>query len=217
MQKTVVEAYIEFRGQLIIAVSGLPGCGKLALAKNISKLFKLKLIDQNDYFKLNYDKKIDIKLNMENEDKNISVINWYTDDAIDWHQLNRDLDMYKMNGIVMCGFAFPKDKIISKIDYHIHLNINKQVCLDRRAKNPDPKSIKDIPDKVLMNKLIYPYYLDIKERSNFDYNLNITDMTDNNVFDVIFDVLIKYIQNWLKNRNSVEKCKGIKIEANLDK
>jgi uridine kinase len=50
----IVEAYIKFKGQLIIFISGLPACGKLILAKTIQTDFSLKLLNQFDYYKEDY-------------------------------------------------------------------------------------------------------------------------------------------------------------------
>lgn len=47
----VVEAYIKFRGQLVVLVSGLSGSGKTEIARNIERDFKLKFINLNDYYK----------------------------------------------------------------------------------------------------------------------------------------------------------------------
>ena len=46
-----IEAYIKFKGQLVVFISGLSGCGKTKISKKISNSFKIKLIDQNKYYK----------------------------------------------------------------------------------------------------------------------------------------------------------------------
>jgi uridine kinase len=53
----IVEAYIKFNKGLIIVVSGISGCGKTTLARDIERDFNLKLIDQYDYYLEKYDNK----------------------------------------------------------------------------------------------------------------------------------------------------------------
>ena len=218
MSKNIVEAYIEFNGQLIILVSGLPGCGKLTLANNISRDLKIKLLEQDNYFKKDYNDKIEVKV----ENDTIEIINWYTDDAIDWEKFNKDIDLYKDKGVVVSGFSLPIDKIINKIDFHIHLNISKQLCLERRVKCSEQYKKSDIVDKVIMNKFIYPYYIEARDKSKIDKYLNITNLNDDQVYDTVFDLIIEFIKNYIKNNetkfqknNNNDECKNIKITAEL--
>lgn len=216
MSKNKVEAYIEFNGQLIILISGLPGCGKLTLANNISRDFKILLLQQDDYFKKNYN--ITTEITVENDSN--QVINWYTDDAIDWERLNHDINLHKEKGIVITGFSFPADKIISKIDIHIHLNISKQQCLERRAKCLEKYIQSDVIDKTMMNKLIYPYYIDARNRSKIDNYINITNLNDDEVYDLAFDLILKFMDIYFKNRDSnvqknTNECRNLKITAEL--
>ena len=117
----IVEAYIKFKGQLIIFISGLPACGKMRLAKTIHKDFNLKLIDQFNYYKEDYNVTTQLK-------DGTTLINWYTDDAIDWSHLNEDIEKFKTEGLIVVGFSLPDDRVTLKPDYHIHLNND-----DRRA------------------------------------------------------------------------------------
>lgn len=210
MSKNIVEAYIEFNNQLIILISGLPGCGKLALAKNISRDFKITLLDQENYFIKDYDIMTEIKV----EDNIYNVVNWYTDEAIDWDLLNKDIDLYKAKGVVVAGFSLPSDKITSKIDYHVHLNISKQQCLEKRSQCLEKYKQYDIVDKSVMNKLVYPYYLDSRSRSKIDNFVNITDLSDDQVYDIVFDIIINFIQQKVTSRKLPE-CKSVKITAEL--
>jgi uridine kinase len=79
MSKNIVEKYIELKKQFIILISGLPGCGKRELGESIAKDFKFKLLNTYDYYKENYGETIKLGDTLET-----TIINWYTDDAIDW-------------------------------------------------------------------------------------------------------------------------------------
>ena len=197
----IVEAYIKFKKQLLILISGLPGCGKLALAKNIAKDFNLKLIDQIDYYKENYDVKSTLS-------DGTVVINWYSDNAIDWDKLNNDIDEFKKTGLIVIGISLPEDKIKSSVDFHMHLNISKQICMEKRKefleKNKDNnkyqqeyKLIGTPLEKTIMNQLIFQYYLDAIKKSKINKFINITEMTDQQVHDDVFDKVITFITDYL--------------------
>ena len=197
----IVEAYIKFKKQLLILIAGLPGCGKLALAKNIASDFKLKLIDQIDYYKQNYDVKSTLP-------DGTTVINWYSDEAIDWNKFNDDINKFKINGLIVVGISLPEDRIKSQVDFHIHLNISKQACMEKRKdfleKNKDNdkyqqeyKLIGTPFEKTIMNQLIYQYYLDTTKKSKINKFINITEMNNKQVYDATFDIIIKFITDYL--------------------
>ena len=212
----IVEAYIKFKGQLLIFISGLPGCGKLELAKNISEDFKLKIIDQYNYYIQNYSETIKLPDGTE-------VINWYTDDAIDWDKFNQDIDEMKGDGLIVIGISFPEDKITSKPDYHIHLNISKQACVERRKMflekhKDDEKYTEDynlmgsVVEKLKMNQLIFPYYLESIKKAKINKFLNINEMNNDAVYDAAFDALIDMIKKYLKQENGQSN----KLESESD-
>ena len=120
----VVEAYIKFKSHLVIFISGISGCGKNTIAKKISNNFKIYLIEQFNYYKKDYDQKITLP-------DGTKITNLYTDDAFDWDRLNSDINKVKHEGVVISGVALT-DKITTKPDYHIHLSISKQICLEKR-------------------------------------------------------------------------------------
>lgn len=191
----IVEKYIHDKGQLLILVSGLPACGKLVLGKNISRDFKIKLIDQFDYYKKDYNVTATLPDGTE-------LINWYTDDAIDWNKFNDDMNTLKKNGLVVVGISLPSDKIQSNVDYHIHLNLPKQLCIDRRKdfleKNKEKyeeeyKLIGTQTEKLKMNQLVYPYYLESMKKSTINKFINMGEMSDDDVYDAAFDTLINFI------------------------
>lgn len=198
----VVEAFIKFRGQLLILISGLPECGKLTLAKNISRDFKIKLINQYDYYKSDYDVKTTLP------DGSV-LINWYNDNAIDWDKFNGDIDNFKKKGLVVVGVSLPEDKIKSEVDYHIHLKISKLNCIERRKKylemNKDEhkeefKLIDTTTEKLKMNLLVFPYYLEATKNSKINKFLNINELNDEQIYEDVFDSLINFIQKYLNQR-----------------
>lgn len=197
----IIEAYIKFKKQLLIFISGLPGCGKLSLAKNIAKDFNLKLIDQTDYYKQDYDEKSTLP-------DGTFVINWYSDNAIDWDKLNDDIEKFKKDGLIVVGISLLEDKIKSTVDFHMHLNISKQVCMEKRKefleKNKDKdkyhqeyKLIGTPLEKVIMNQFIYQYYLDSTKKSKINKFINITEMNDFQVYDDAFNKIIAFITEYL--------------------
>lgn len=199
----IVEAFISLTGKLLIFITGLPGCGKHNLAKNIKKDFKIKLIDQTDYRKKDYIHTIKLP-------DGSNIINWYTDEAIDWERLNDDIDLFQKEGLLVVGLSLPNDKIKSKPNYHIHLNISKQTCLERRKifyeKHKDKYeeeylNINSPIEKLKMNILIYPYYLESVTRSRVNKFININNIDDDQVYNIAFDALIDFIQNSINDIN----------------
>ena len=200
----LVEAYIKLNGSLLFFVSGLFGCGKLALGKHIARDFKLKLIDQIDYYKKDYNTNITLP-------DNTVVTNWYTDDAIKWDEFNEDINVFKKQGLIVVGFSFPQEKINSKPDYHIHLNISKQLCNERRKiflENNKEKYKEEYDligsslEKIKMNQLIYPYYLESTKKARVNKFITVTDMNDDIIYDIAFDSLIKFLKKSLRQEDT---------------
>ena len=208
----IIEAYIKFKGQLIIFISGLPACGKMRLAKTIHKDFNLKIIDQFDYYKEEYDVITQLK-------DGTKLINWYTDDAIDWEKLNNVIDESK-DGLIVVGFSLPDNRITVKPDYHIHLNISKQVCMEKRKKfvtkhkdkHPEEFKIIGTPtEKLKMNQLIFPYYLESTKNSKINKFINITNMKAEEIYNEAFDIIVDFIEDFLyqENKEQVTETKEI--------
>ncbi len=193
----IVEAYTKFNGQLIIFVSGLTGCGKTSLAKEISDKFDIKLIDQYDYRKGDYDEMVTLSDETEH-------VNWNSDGAVDWDRFNDDINKNKKNGVIVTGMALVDDKIDAKPNVHIHLSISKQVCLSKRRKliekkkeeyEEDYKYINTPTETLKMNKLIYPYYLETKERSKISKFINANEMDSDQIWNAGWDLLIEFFKN----------------------
>lgn len=195
----IVEAYIKFKGQLLIFVSGLSGCGKTYVAKNIARDLKIKIIDQFDYYKKDYINKTTLQDGTE-------INNWHTDEAIDWDLLNEDINTFKKDGLVVSGFALKENNISSKDDIHIHLNITKQNCIVRRKeyleKNKDKykteyENIDSPIEKLKMNQIIYPYYLESTKLSKINKFINMNILSEEEAYDDVFNSIIKLISEYL--------------------
>jgi uridine kinase len=200
----IVEAYIKKNKQLIILISGFSGSGKTLLARNIQRDFKLKFINLNDYYLENFNQVVDLG-------QDIKVIDWDNPDAIDWNKFNMDINLNKAKGLVVSGFGFPNDKIDFKIDFHIRIDVPKQILIDMRHKyldeNKDNK-LNDIKDSkaelLILNKLSFNHFRNIKEKSTYTYvynlyNISETDSGSVNIipdktYDDVFDHLIKQIE-----------------------
>lgn len=208
----IVEAYIKFKGQLIIFVSGISGCGKSDLAKKIGRNFNIKIIDQFSYYKKNYN-------NSSTLPNGIIVSNWDTDDAIDWKRLNHDLNKFKSSGIVISGFSLHPNVLSVVPDYHIHLTISKQNCLLRRrkfltkhkTKYPEEyKLINSDLDRLKMNQLTFPYYLKSRELSNINKYFNSNKLSQSQIWDSTWNILISFISKYLSWFNQNEFDNWIK-------
>lgn len=199
----IVEAYIEFNGQLVIFISGINGCRKTPLAKNIARDFKIKMLNQYNYYKNGYDKKVTLADGTE-------VVNWYSDDAIDWKEFNEDIDRFRTTGVIVTGMSFPPEKMKVKSDFHVHLKISKQECINLRRNfleenkekfRKEYELIGTQTEKLIMNQIIYSYNIESIKKMKIDKFVSVDDMDDDKIYDVVFDDIVQYIQNYLKNYN----------------
>lgn len=197
----VVEAYIKFNGQLVIYVAGLSGCGKTQLAEKIRKNFRIHMIKQIDYYKKDYDTKITLP-------NGTSIINWYTDEAFDWERLNRDIDTVKSEGVVVVGIALSDDRMTIRPNYFILLKIPKKVSIEKRKeyitkhKEKYPEEYKQLDlEKLKMNSLIFPYYLDAVKRSTINKYIGVAEKTPDEIWDEVWDLLIGMLQKFLDEFN----------------
>jgi len=195
----IIEAYIKFNKQLIILISGINGCGKGEIAQDIASDFEISLIDQFKYYYEDFNEKIKLP-------NGTTVINWDNDNAVNWENLNKDVNEKKSKGIIIVGVSFPEDKLEFKQDFHLHINIAKKVCYEKRKgfleKHRD-KYPEDVPEQELLkfNKLTFPYYLESREKNKINKWLNANKFSNDELYDQSFDYLITIIQRWLDQKD----------------
>lgn len=180
-------------------VSGMSGCGKKKYAKQLAlDLGNLHLVDQSKFYKKDYDVRTLLKNGVE-------VQNISSYDAFDWSAFNKEVNKHKSEGVVVVGSALITDKLDFKPDFHIHLNIPKDVCAKRRDeylehnKDKYPEEHKHIGEttKLKINQVIYPFYLQTHKDSKYDLFLKTEELTDDEIYDKMFDETIKQIQKVL--------------------
>lgn len=204
----IVEAYVKIKGKLIVLISGLPGSGKTKLGKNISDLFKMKLIDTKKYYKKDYN----ITKTLPNGTK---IINWDSDDAYDWEVINADINENSKNGVIVCGTAFPTDKLQFSPDHHIQIKLSKQNLLKRRMKHIEKynkvddiettksKQLSTTLQQMIFNNVTYPYFIDLTSRSHITKFINANEYVENPHYDdQIYDIVFEYLMDQVgKNIN----------------
>lgn len=191
MQKNIVEVYKEKFSQLIILISGLSGSGKTELSENISRDFKLELLDTKKFFKKDYDNKVKLP-------NGVTITNYDSDDAFNWTSMNNEINELKTKGVVVVGHAFPTDKLEFIADFHIHLKISKQDIKQKRmdyiAKHPELGTTSET-ETLRINMYTYPYYLDTMKRMKMNKVIDVTNKTNDEIYDITFDDIIKYIKS----------------------
>ena len=201
MPKNIVEVYKELNHQFIILISGLSGCGKTVLGNNISRDFKIDLIDTKKFYKKDFDEKIQLPNGM-------TVTNYDTDNAMDWVQVNANVNKMKAEGVVVIGHAFPTDKIEFKPDYHIHLKISKQKLKDKRLayiERHKELNFNAEAEALRVNAVTYPYYLDVLKRMKMDKFIDATELSDDNIYDEVFDAIIKFVESRVYHHDTKKK------------
>lgn len=193
----IIEAYIKKYNQLIILISGLSGSGKTILARNISRDFKISFFDEADYCNTEYNKKIKIG--------DQEFINWDSDDIYLWEKINETVRENAKKGLVMCGTAFPLDKIKFNVDIHINIKINKNNLFMIREKFIQEKHCANIPEdenirlKIFKN-YTFTYNEDVLKRSKINKQINANNYVDDlekyndNIYDIAFNYLIEKIE-----------------------
>lgn len=198
----IIDAYLGFKGQFVVAISGISGCGKTSMTKKISDDLNMIHFNQFDYYKSDYDDKVSLPSGLE-------IINWYNDDAVDWERFNNDITdsiKNKKQGIIISAFSLPNDNITFTIDFHIHLSIAKKACIEQRRKflekhkdrYPEQyEMISTDSDKLEMNQLIYPYYLETVKKMTINKFVNMNVLTAQEVYDTIWDLIIDHVQSYI--------------------
>lgn len=207
----IVEAYIKYRGQLIILVSGISGSGISHLAKNISQDLKIAYLSYSKFCKKDYDEKVKLPDGTE-------IINWDSDDTIDWSAFNDAIKQMRRNGVVAYNQSFPLDKLDKnlQIDAHINIKLSKQNLFQRREKYIDEHQnecakLYKLRDKlsIIFNRLTYPYYLQSINNSKITKFINANEFInlpefeyDEKIADEAFKYLMYIINKWLNEEKS---------------
>lgn len=219
----IVEAYIKFKNQFVIFISGMSGCGKTTIAKKISSKFNFNLIEQFNYFKTDFENKVMLPNNVE-------FNNFYTDDAINWEKLNEDINKFKSTGVIVSGFSLPNNKLAVNPDFHLHIKMSKKKCIEKRKKflekhkdkYPDEyKNFDSVTEKLKMNQFNFPYYLNSTSKSQINKFFSLKDEDDDNIlWDQIWNYLIDSIQsyiNWFNENKFSQWIKFNKLDQSINK
>jgi len=209
----IVEAYIKFNKKLIILISGLSGCGKTGIGREISRDFKLPLINENEYCVKHFDNKVTLP------DGKV-ITNWDSDDIYNWDKLNADI--MQSGSCVIVGTAFPDDKLKFNVDFHVHIKLSKQNIVTRRERfkteHDDCGQDELTHDETfVLNKYTLPYYYDLLKRETKMKYINANEIAESEnddnqkyidkLYDEVFNYLMSVIQERLGRRSSTGSYK----------
>lgn len=200
----IVQAYIKFKGQCIILISGFSGSGKTKIAKFLSELFKFQYVDQSQFY---YSK------DMFDRDENYfmlkdgtKVLNWDNIyDSIDWNKFNNFVNSNKNKGLVVVGFGFPDKLLEFEPDFHIQIKINKQNIFANMEKHMEKSESTDQNinmNKNIFNNITYPMQQKISSESKINKYINTNEISEEKVKEEIFNYLMDMISKWLQRNSS---------------
>lgn len=198
----IIDVYKKKLGHFIILISGLYGTGKSKVADILSKELNLKHLSLFEYYIHKNIKIIEIDAGKRAE-------NIYDIDIIDWNKLNEDIEKYK-DGVILTGIGFPEGRIKIKPVIHVNLRTSKEEIMKRRNaflerhKNDFPELYKHKDtevDKIIIDKYMYPFYKKIIDESRINRFINIKDLKLDEVIDVVFNTVMKLIQDEIYRGN----------------
>ena len=188
----------------IIFISGISGVGKSTISKELANKLNFVHINQDNYYLK--DKPI---VTLSN---GLKVKNWDSVAALDFEKLNNDIYDYLSEGrnILLEGFCLRDDLIKVVPNIHIHLSYipvppnvnlvdtytaNKDVIIPRiiRSRAQAKPGIKN--DEIVVNELVWPFYMNTLENSTIDYVIN---TFDNNGHRIDKNVIINSIIDLLE-------------------
>ena len=206
----IVEAYIKQNKQCIILLSGFSGSGKSLIAKSLmkdingSKSDKSKdftFMNLNDFLKSESEYKVSVDVG------ELKIVDWDSPEAVDWVKFNEKVNEIKNDsGIIICGFAFPKDKLNFTSDFHIHFKISKDELIKNRHEFTQEKlddkttrvgEIGEEMEKKILNKITFPHYLKSLESSEFSKFIFVTYGEIKKAYDEMFNFLMMLIKKKL--------------------
>lgn len=202
----IIDAYLKYNNQFVVIISGLSGTNKSKICQKISNKLNFTYLNTRNFIdKDNYN-----ELELPNQ-KKVKV--WYT---YDWSKLIEKVKENKQNGVILCGEYFPADKLGDLyIDQHYHIKLGKQNIIKKRLeyinslKEEEKKDYHDEETETLIiNQSVYPYYLEILQKSHINKFINVNEMIEmkeeeyiEKVYDIILDNIINHIVEYLKNKN----------------
>lgn len=205
----VIQAYLKYNKQFVILISGLSGSGKSELAKLMINDFKFKLINLNDYYKKHYNKIVTLK---KKDDNNLQIVDWDDINAINWDLFNDDITKYinEKIGLIIVGSIFPTEQLKFTQDIHYHIKISKQtlferrhIFLDKHKKDIEPilYDIKDTEtEQLIFDKITEPHYKEYLEKSKVSKFVNANINTIDQIYDIVFEHVIDFVQKYLEKR-----------------
>lgn len=198
----IIDTYIKYNNQLVILLSGLHGSGKSKIAHTLANELKLNYINTRDF--IDKEKFKEVKLA---NDETVKIWNEYK-----WNEIRDSINENKKNGVILCGDVFENLNDIH-IDFHIHIKLSKQNIVKKRLEHikklsDDEKKLyyTDETETLIINKIIFPHYLDILQKSHINKFINANDFIDNDDYnekltDLIFNEIIQFIIQFFKNKN----------------
>jgi cytidylate kinase len=199
----IIEVYSKYKNGIIILFSGLEGSGKHIVATNIADKFNMEILNTNNFIKKDY-----TNLKTIDKDNNIQVNDIDNIDAYDWKLINEKVDEYinnifnGKNGIIIISRSFVDSLLNFKYNFHINVKISKNTFIEKREEyvriHPE-KNIDIKTEYLIINKLIFPQYIEYLEKTHVDKYLNANTLSTEELFDQTFDYLIYEINKFLKD------------------
>jgi uridine kinase len=207
----IVEAYKSQQKQMVIMLSGFSGSGKSLLGKSLvrdinrnkgEKSSEFVFLNLNDFYKdeSEYNKIVEVG--------ELKVVDWDDPEAVDWEKFNMKINEIKSDGVIISGFAFPKDKLNFYSDFHIHIKISKDDLIKNRHEFTQEKlddktsrvgEIGEDMEKRILNKVTFPHYLKSLESSQINKSITVEKNEIKKVYDEMFDYLMEMIKKKLRN------------------
>ena len=203
----IAEVYSKFNKQLIILISGLSGTKKKSISEKIKNKFNLEFINLDIYTMKDYNKEVSLP-------GGVTIIDWDDIESYDWDSFNNDVNKSDKN-LVICGAYFPTQKLKFTPDIHINIKISKQKLVENRHKymNDHPDEFPNF-DKIndsrtqlyIINNVTYPHYFKYLAESKINKTIDITESSEEKVYDEIFDYIIYFIKKFVDdNINKIVK------------
>ena len=218
---TIIDEYIKQFGQLIIVIIAPSGTNKTEVANSITTYLNGTHIKQSTYLNDKYNKVEEVG------DKKIRI---WDDESILWTLFNNTINesiQKEKKPLIISGISFNKNRINFRIDYCIHLSLTKQHLLEKRheyiEKHKDKPEYNELlnmdeeTEKLIMNKIIYPKYLETIDKEIITINryIKIDDIDLQSIVNTSLESLFKYIERKLYEKRSDLKMVDGQYEYNF--